>query len=415
MQFLQQNPTHADALFDVAELLRTQGDYKQTNQLLESLLFVYEDSFSYDFNIFDEDDVMLAFDENKYSSAFFASLNRFMDVLGKKGCYKSALEYNKFLVKLNPYQDPVGGLLTIDYNALSSQNYDFLISFPHKFGKQYYRSDEYSLIYLPNYTYSCALAKFMKIVEDENIGMSQYAAVTVEDFKTAAQTKIDPCQENANVMLLHAILLFPSIIKEIIEVDEYAKQSVALGGDIFTNWQKKSYKDILAHKVWEQGKREYIYPCMNANNSADIEGISKVAEIYVERSKILWKNNKVILWVKACIGLILNQIEGGFNYEEYMEGLFTAEFKYKIPFEFSRYKGLHKSNFSDRVVRIDFNNIQDNQRQNRQQRNYNPINPNSGIMNLLFGSLLPWNHIARNDNQNREHDPDDVEIEEEEF
>lgn len=32
-------------------------------------------------------------------------------MLGKKGCYRAALEYSKFLLKLNPYEDPVGGLL----------------------------------------------------------------------------------------------------------------------------------------------------------------------------------------------------------------------------------------------------------------------------------------------------------------
>lgn len=46
---------------------------------------------------------------------------KFTDILGKKGCFRAALEYNKFLVKLNPYEDPVGGLLCLDYFALSSK------------------------------------------------------------------------------------------------------------------------------------------------------------------------------------------------------------------------------------------------------------------------------------------------------
>lgn len=392
-----------------------QGDYKQVNQLLEQILFLYEDSFSYEFNIFDEDDVMLSFDENQYSRTFFVAINRLMDVLGKKGCYKSAFEYNKFLVKLNPYHDPVGGLLSLDYNSISSQSYDFLINFPHKFGQQYYRSKEFSLIYLPNYLYACAMAKFLKLTEDENIGVSKYAAVTIEDFNKALKTDIDPVEESATVNLLHAILLFPSVILGMADAVEYSKQSVSLGGDMFSQWQKKSYKDILGHQIWEQGKHEYIYPCMNISNNADIEGINKVIEIYIERSKILWKNNKVILWVKSCLGFILNQIEQGFNYEEYVEGLFTAQYKYKIPFEISRYKGLIRANFSDRVERIDFNNIPDNQRANRPQEQYNPVDRNSGLLNLIFGSLLPWNHVPNEARNGGPHDPDDVEIEEEEF
>jgi len=49
------------------------------------------------------------------------ALLKFTDILGKKGCYRAALEFNKFLVKLNPSEDPVGGLLSLDYNSLSSK------------------------------------------------------------------------------------------------------------------------------------------------------------------------------------------------------------------------------------------------------------------------------------------------------
>ena len=55
------------------------------------------------------------------SKTFFLALLKFTDILGKKGCYRAALEFNKFLVKLNPSEDPVGGLLSLDYNSLSSK------------------------------------------------------------------------------------------------------------------------------------------------------------------------------------------------------------------------------------------------------------------------------------------------------
>ena len=35
-------------------------------------------------------------------------------MLGKKGCYRSAMEYNKFMIKLNPLLDPNGGLCILD-------------------------------------------------------------------------------------------------------------------------------------------------------------------------------------------------------------------------------------------------------------------------------------------------------------
>lgn len=51
-----------------------------------------------------------------------------MDILGKKGCFKAALEYNKFLLKIN-IEDPTACLLSIDFNSISAKNYEYLINF----------------------------------------------------------------------------------------------------------------------------------------------------------------------------------------------------------------------------------------------------------------------------------------------
>lgn len=59
--------------------------------------------------------------DNKFANSLFNALLKFIDLLGKKGCYRSALEYNKFLLKLNVEEDPSGALLCLDYNALSSK------------------------------------------------------------------------------------------------------------------------------------------------------------------------------------------------------------------------------------------------------------------------------------------------------
>jgi hypothetical protein len=42
------------------------------------------------------------------------------------------------------------------------------------------------------------------------------------------------------------------------------------------------------------------------SDDSDIEGINKMMEIYIERSKIVWKNASVILWIKAAVGFFLN-------------------------------------------------------------------------------------------------------------
>ena len=81
-----------------------------------------------------------------------------MDILGKKGCFRAALEYNKFLLKIN-VEDPTACLLSLDFNSISAKSYDYLIKFVKCFAK--YRGDsDKSLYFMPNFTFSTALAKF---------------------------------------------------------------------------------------------------------------------------------------------------------------------------------------------------------------------------------------------------------------
>lgn len=98
----------------------------------------------------------MVYDET--SKSFFMSLFKFMDILGKKGCYRTALEYNKFLLKVN-LNDPTACLLCIDFNAVSSKQFDFLFKFVQHYGS-YSGVKEGSIYLMPNFTYSVALAKF---------------------------------------------------------------------------------------------------------------------------------------------------------------------------------------------------------------------------------------------------------------
>ena len=164
------NPFHIDCLYDVGEYFRLKGDYKQANSLLEQILFLYEESFGYAFgSILTENNtkIILSWNHNPFSKTLFNTLVKFIDILGKKACYKAALEYNKFLIKLNPYLDPVGALLIVDYNAIIARKYDYLLFFTERFCKEIYNKNNYSILYLPNFIYSCALAKFSILTNDK--------------------------------------------------------------------------------------------------------------------------------------------------------------------------------------------------------------------------------------------------------
>jgi hypothetical protein len=58
---------------------------------------------------------------------------------------------------------------------------------------------------------------------------------------------------------------------------------------------------------------------LRLENLNDSTGLDKVLEVYVERSKILWKSNEIMLWMKGAMGFVLNKIEAKeFEYQSYL-------------------------------------------------------------------------------------------------
>lgn len=53
MDFLHSNPYFPEALYDLAEYQRLQGNFQQANLLLEKMLFFYEDSLDFSFRLFE--------------------------------------------------------------------------------------------------------------------------------------------------------------------------------------------------------------------------------------------------------------------------------------------------------------------------------------------------------------------------
>jgi hypothetical protein len=48
--FLHKHSAHCEAIYDASEYFRLKGDYKNANELLERLLYIYEESIGYYFN-----------------------------------------------------------------------------------------------------------------------------------------------------------------------------------------------------------------------------------------------------------------------------------------------------------------------------------------------------------------------------
>ncbi|CAK86320.1 unnamed protein product (macronuclear) [Paramecium tetraurelia] len=69
--FLQMNPSHCEAQFDVSEYYRLKGDYIQAYEPPERLLYIYESSLGYGLNKFFEDASINLEIEDKFTAKYF--------------------------------------------------------------------------------------------------------------------------------------------------------------------------------------------------------------------------------------------------------------------------------------------------------------------------------------------------------
>ena len=84
---------------------------------------------------------------------------KYIDILGRKGCSRTSLEYCKLLLSISPFNDPYGALLRIDFYALRAHEYNLYLDFVRQLPRELSQSETESLLILPNVLLSVGLAK----------------------------------------------------------------------------------------------------------------------------------------------------------------------------------------------------------------------------------------------------------------
>lgn len=124
MNLLTRAPFHVDTLLQVSEILRHQGDNEQSGEMLTRALFAFDRAFHPLFNIA-SGLVRLPFEfpENR---PFYLAIYRYIQSLGRRGCWATAFEFNKLLYALAPEEDPYAALLSIDFYAIKARNWKYI-------------------------------------------------------------------------------------------------------------------------------------------------------------------------------------------------------------------------------------------------------------------------------------------------
>ncbi|KAJ7683568.1 transcriptional repressor TCF25-domain-containing protein [Mycena rosella] len=115
---LHKFPWHGDTLLQLAEVFRHREEYAQAVEYVDRALFSYERAFFGSFN-FTTGLNRLDFDhiENR---PFFLAVHRQTTDLQRRGCVRTAFEFARLLLSLDPANDPHGALLHLDFLAVKT-------------------------------------------------------------------------------------------------------------------------------------------------------------------------------------------------------------------------------------------------------------------------------------------------------
>ncbi|EMR08501.1 hypothetical protein PNEG_03326 [Pneumocystis murina B123] len=176
LMLLQYNPYHVDTLLQVSEILKLEGNHQDSIDLIERALYSLGRGFHPTFNI-STGYVRLPFKYSENRSMYLA-LYRYIHNLEKKGCWRTAFEFNKLLLSLSPLEDKdcYGALLTIDFFALMAKEYDYIIELSEWYDQEYLKR-------LPSFAFSYALALFHKEnIDDLHINSKEKIVVAACTF-----------------------------------------------------------------------------------------------------------------------------------------------------------------------------------------------------------------------------------------
>ena len=91
---------------------------------------------------------------------FCECLVKYIDILGRKGFNKTAMEFCKLLLGLSPKEDPYGVLLRYEFYSIRAKECNQYINFVRQFCAEYHQAGALSVM-MPNCLLACGIAKYI--------------------------------------------------------------------------------------------------------------------------------------------------------------------------------------------------------------------------------------------------------------
>lgn len=247
-------PVHIESLIQLSDMLRISEDYKSASELIERALLIFENGFHQRFN-FAQANCRLSY-KRPENRTLFITIFKHVVYCNRRGLRRTPLEYTKFLLSLDPENDPLFASLMIDFYAIRSEEYDYLINFISQWKH---------LSKLPNMKFSLALAYFMK-----SRCKKQGKIVSEENLKRADE------------YLQESLLCYPNFIIPLLdacsaEPDSGLKECDYFDYSVYSN----KYKTVP-------------------------EAVDLLVNLYVQRNLVLWKTKHVSAWLERNVATLVS-------------------------------------------------------------------------------------------------------------
>ncbi|NXV00459.1 TCF25 factor, partial [Cettia cetti] len=253
---LQMNPYHVDSLLQLSDVCRMQEDQEMARDLIERALYSLECAFH---PVFSLTSGTCRLDYRRPENrAFFLALFKHLMFLEKRGCPRTALEFCKLILSLDPENDPLCVLLLIDFLSLRAREYTFLTRLFQEW------ESHRNLSQLPNFAFSVPLAYFFLSQQEERPELERSQA-----------------RERAARLIQLALVMFPSVLMP-----------------------------LLDHCSVQPDARVASHPFFGLNAQiSQSPALNQLTSLYVGRTHTLWKDPAVMAWLEPHVHEVLRMVE----------------------------------------------------------------------------------------------------------
>ncbi|KAL3065393.1 hypothetical protein OYC64_015545 [Pagothenia borchgrevinki] len=253
---LQLNPYHIDSLLQLSDVCRIQEDQEMARDLIERAMYSFECAFHPLFSLTSSTSRLdYLRTENR---AFYLALYKHMMFLEKRGCPRTALEYCKLILSLDPDSDPLCMLLLIDFLTLRSREYHSLLQLHQEW------EEHRNLSQLPNFAFSTALCHFH---------LSQLEDVDAEESEKE--------RHKADQLLQDALIMFPGVLIPLLDLCT-VQPDAAVSSHVFFG-----------------PKSQLGQP----------PALAELTSLYVGRTHSLWREAAVMLWLEESVKEVLRRVD----------------------------------------------------------------------------------------------------------